>query len=444
MSPSAAARKGAVSSPELERARYELGCGATLLVSRRPGAPVTAIRAHVRGGPSLDPEGKEGLAYLTGSLADQGTRRFSETELAERLEPIGGHVHGDSSGLGGTVAGRSWKQLVELLCEVLVHPTFPKAPFERQRARLATRLTAERSEPRVQAAQRFRRLVYGKQSWLGRPAYGNLESMAGIRPADLRRHHRRNWVGSRLVIGVCGDVDPAAVRREFERHLKELDPGKPLEPRTIQLPERELRFDAHSAKREQVHLYVGHLGIRRSDPDYEALVVMDHVLGTGPGFTNRISRKLRDELGLAYTVHAEIASSAGLVPGTFTAYIGTSARHVGTALEGFLVEMRRIQEEPVSEAELETAKGYLQGSFALGFERASRRASFLISSEVHGFPEDHLERMPRALAAVTAEDVQRVAAAHLHPESCCITAGGPLKRKDLQELYGSIAAGAAR
>ena len=65
------------------------------------------------------------------------------------------------------------------------------------------------------------------------------------------------------------------------------------------LPPLGRRVDVHTAAREQVHLYVGHLGIRRSDPDYEALVVMDHVLGTGPGFTNRISRKLRNMSSLS-------------------------------------------------------------------------------------------------------------------------------------------------
>lgn len=437
MSSAAAPRPSALPAPELQRQRFELSCGAVLLVSRRPGAPVTAVRAHLRGGPSLDPEGREGLAFLTGSLADQGTRRHTEQELSELLEPAGGYLAGDANGLGGTIAGRSWKLLVELLCEVLSVPVFPEDRVERQRARLLTRLASEAEDPRVQAARLFRQLVYGPRAWPGRPATGSPASVAAITPDDLRQHHARHWCGQRLVIGVCGDVDPRAVRREFERHLAGLAPGEPHEPVELSLPAPGVRVAAHTARREQVHLYVGHLGIRRSDPDYEALVVMDHVLGTGPGFTNRISRRLRDELGLAYTVHAEISGSAGLTPGTFTAYIGTSPRHVATALEGFLEEMRRIQREPVAPEELETARGYLLGSFALGFERASRRASYLVSSEVHGFPEDHLERLPRAFAAVRAEDVQRVAQQHLLPDACCVAAGGPLKRAEVQRLLKS-------
>ena len=86
--------------------------------------------------------------------------------------------------------------------------------------------------------------------------------------------------------------------------------------------------------REQVHVFLGHPGIRRDDPDFYKLSVMDHVLGTGPGFTDRISRKLRDEQGLCYTVSASITSSAGLEPGHFSAYIGTSPQNVARAIEG--------------------------------------------------------------------------------------------------------------
>jgi zinc protease len=141
---------------------------------------------------------------------------------------------------------------------------------------------------------------------------------------------------------------------------------------------------------------------------------------------------LRDELGLAYTVHASISSSAGVSPGTFTAYIGTSPENVGTALEGFLEEMRRIQEEPVTASELELVKSYLVGSFPMGYERAARRASYLISSRIHRFPDDYLETLPRAFEAVTPEDIQRAAKKHLHPGACCLSASGAVSKRELK------------
>ncbi len=422
---------------DLPRVRLDLRCGARLIVSPRPGATVTAVRMHVAGGHSQDPEGKEGVAHLAGTLADQGTTQHSEEELCALLEPAGGELSGNATGLTGSIAGGDWRLLLEVMSEVLTQASYPKAEVERQKERLLARLAVERDDPRSQAAIRFRRLVYGKRSWIGRSPWGTLESVEAIRPGDLRRHRRRTWVGRRLTIGVCGDVEPAKIKRKLDRLLAELEPGKPLERPALRLPPIAARLDTFYRNREQVHVYLGHLGVRRSDPDWPSLAVMDHVLGSGPGFTSRLGRHLRDELGLAYSVSANIHSSAGRYRGMFSATIGTSPEHLGTALEGMRAEMHRIQDEPVAPEELETAKSYLLGSFVLGFERASRRAAFLVAAEVQGLPDDELERLPRLFAAVTDEDVQRVARAHLFPDAACLSVAGPVRRGDLRSLLAA-------
>jgi zinc protease len=251
--------------------------------------------------------------------------------------------------------------------------------------------------------------------------------------------HRDHWLARRALIAVCGDVDAEEVRRVLDRALREWRPGSDLPYTTPVLPPRAPRAALFAAEREQVHVFLGHLGIPRNEPDYPALVVMDHVLGTGPGFTNRCAMKLRDELGLAYTVTANITASAGVYPGTFTAYIGTSPDKVATAVAGFVREMRRMQDEPVGEAELAVAKSYVVGSFALSFQRAARRAAFMILAERFGLPADYLERAPLTFAAVSADDVQRAARKHLHPDMCCIAAAGPLSAGDLKRIVASRA-----
>lgn len=420
-----------VPSIDLPIERSELSCGARLLVSPRPGAPITAIAVHLRGGPSLDPFGREGTAYLAGHLINQGTRDHDERAIAERAEALGAHVGGSSHGLSATVVSRDWKKLAALAVELLTTPTYPARAVARQKTRLRDRLLLEKDDPRAQATQRFRRLIYGDH-WLGRPAYGSLESVDAIAPRHLRTHHRKHWCGRRAVIAVCGDVRPKAVARELERLLGDWNPGTALAPRTPELPERGVRVDTFRAEREQVHLLLGHLGIRRADPDYPALVVLDHVLGSGAGFTNRIARKLRDELGLAYTVSANIHGTAGILPGMFQAYIGTSPEHVPTALAGFLAEMRRIQDERVPAPELDLARSYLVGSFVLGFQRAARRAGWMITAERHQLGDDALEELPRQFAAVSSADVQRVAQQHLFPDACCVSAAGPVDRAALE------------
>jgi zinc protease len=425
-------KRGQTPAPKLDVIRTELSCGAKLFVSPRPGAPVTAAQVHMRGGHSLDTPELGGVAWLAGRLVDQGTRHQTADELALELDPFGGSVQGDSSGVSGQIVSAEWRLLLKRMAAAVTEPAYPKARVELQRGRVLDRLELEADDPRSQAMLSFRKLVYGEH-WLGQPHYGTLDSVARIERKHIVAFHKKNWLAARAVISVCGDVDPAAVHRLLERELKGWRTGKRLGDPDQSFPERGQRTAAFKASRKQVHLYLGHLGCRINDPDYPALVVMDHVLGTGPGFTNRISRRLRDEEGLAYTVNAAIHNSAGNLPGTFTAYIGTSPEHTGRAVKGFVEEMRRMQDEPVGAAELDVAKSYLTGSFGLGFERSGRRAGFLVSQYRFGLPDDHLTSLPARFAAVTAADVQAAAQRHLFPDACCLSAGGPLSQRDLKK-----------
>ncbi len=328
-------------------------------------------------------------------------------------------------GLSGAVAGSSWGLLLDVLGEVMTSASYPDERVATHLDRLKTRLAVEAEDPRAQGGILFKKLIYGDDHFLGRSAYGTLESVAGITADDMRAHRASAWCGKRAVIAVVGDVDPTEVRDRAEKAFASVPSGTPHERKDPTFPAIEPRRATFERERNQVHVYLGHLGIRRNNPDYVPLAVMDHVLGTGPGFTNRITQKLRDQLGLAYTVHADIHGSAGLLPGMFRAYIGTSPEHVQTAVDGFLTEMRTIRDVAVPQEELDVAKSYLVGSFSMGFERASRRASYLVSAEIHGFPDDHLERLPTEFAAVTPEDIQRAAREHLMPEACSIALSGP-------------------
>src|SRR4029077_17698885 len=119
---------------------------------------------------------------------------------------------------------------------------------------------------------------------------------------------------------------------------------------------------------QQLNIYLGHLGIERRNPDYYPLQVLDTILGGGAGFTARIPQRLRDELGLAYTTFASITANAGIDPGRFVAFIGTSPENMKPAIEGLVNEIRRIIDDPVTAQELQDARDYLTGSFVFAFE----------------------------------------------------------------------------
>jgi zinc protease len=153
---------------------------------------------------------------------------------------------------------------------------------------------------------------------------------------------------------------------------------------------------------------------------------MDYVLGTGSGFTDRLSAALRDRMGLAYSVSASITGTASEVPGTFVGSIGTFPDKFAAVKEGFLKEITRIRAEPPAAAEVEDAKKYLLGSLPFRFTTCASVAEQLLQFERFGLGFEYLSAFRQAVAAVTPADVQAVAQKHLDPNRMALIAAGPV------------------
>ena len=256
----------------------------------------------MRGGPSLDPA----AARAPPSYRRLPTRARLSTPRS-RSPSCSSPPAADLRRRGrprGHDRAAEWKLLVELPCELVAGRRIPAVEVERAEAAPA-RSPAGRARRPARAGGAPLPQARLRRSLARPPAYGTIESVERIERRDLRAHHARELGRAARAHRRCAATSTRArVARLIERRLAHWQPGERSRA-TPRSPARGVRVDAFAAERQQVHLYLGHLGITRNDPDYAALVVMDHVLGTGPGFTNRISRRLRDEQGLAYAVQRE-------------------------------------------------------------------------------------------------------------------------------------------
>ncbi|MBK8980286.1 MAG: insulinase family protein [Planctomycetes bacterium] len=411
-------------SIRLDIAERELRNGLRIIAICNPGVPTFAATLSLRANRLDEGAGEHGLAYLVGACLEESTRHRTSVELAEAVEGLGASLDTHSS--GGTVQcpAEEASRSLRLLREAVFEPAFVLREVRRVQQEIVAEIEDDDADPRALARRRFHREVYGRHPY-ARPSYATAEQILAYRPQDLKRFHQRLFAPREGVLAVAGPLpvdDGLELATRAFRSLR----GEPPARREVPPPAHlDAPRDVHlPLRREQVHVYAGHVGVRRTDPDYIPLLVMDHVLGSGPGFTSRIARRLRDELGLCYTVYASITSSAGLEPGTFTAYIGTSKEHRAAAIEGFVAEMRRLRAEPPTEAELRDVHDYLTGSYVLGLERNASLVNYAIHVARFGLGLDYLECYPDLVRAVTRDDVRRVAEAHLAPEQMVVVSAG--------------------
>ena len=407
--------------------RVELPNGLVLLLYENHRLPIVVAEAHVRRVSLHEPEDKAGVAVLTGNLLQEGTTEHTGPQIADLIENVGGTLTLSSSGGLVKVLTPDRHLGLGLLFECLARANFPGAAFTRERQRLLSLIDDSDQQPDYRANVVYRELAYAKHPF-GRPALGRRKTVEGLKRDDCVRFHDQVFVPNNTTVAIVGDFDSKAVVEEVKELTagwKKTDLARPKMPE-VEKPGRFVQKVIPMPQATQLHLYLGHVGIRRDNPDYFKLLVMDHVLGTGPGFTDRLSARLRDRQGLAYTVSATIAASAGEEPGLFTAYIGTDPQNFAKVKTQLLEEVNRIREEAPTDKEVEDARQYLIHSLPFRFTTNDRIAGQLLYVERNKLGFDYIDDFRKGVAAVTPQDVQAVARKYLDPEHMILVATGPI------------------
>jgi zinc protease len=231
-----------------------------------------------------------------------------------------------------------------------------------------------------------------------------------------------------MTFAISGDVETEAILKNLEQRLKDW-PGTAGE--TVwppPQPEHQPQPGIYHVEKDipQGKVFIGHQSLQRSEnwdnPDVPALIVMSDILGSG-GFTSRITKRIRSDEGLAYSAGAYLEPRP-FWPGEFRVLFQSKSSTVALAAKIALEEIRRMQDEPVTEEELQLAKQNRIESFPRRFESAQSIVSTYAEDEFLDRPHEYWQLWRERLRGVTAADVQRVAKKHLKPEELIILVVG--------------------
>ena len=387
--------------------------------------PLFQINAMVRVGSIWEPAEKAGLAGLTGAVIRSGGTLTRDPEtLDETLERIAGSVEtsiGEESGSATlSVLSKDIDIGLELFADVVRNPRFDKDRFELAKARMLDSIRRENDEPTHIADRELEKLLYA-----GTP-YGRvptLETVESITLDDVRAFHRKYFRPANFIIGVTGDFDEKTIVRKLEEAFKGWN-GPASEYPTV-APARaggegEVALAEKTLKQSVIRM--GHLALRRTDPDYYAFRVMNSILG-GNGFSSRLMKKIRTDRGLAYSIWSYHFGGRREL-GSLKIGVETKTSSTAEVMSLILKEVERIREERVSARELELAKKSIVNSFIFIFDKPTRIMSQRMIIDYYGFPEDYLETYRDKIMKVTADDVLRVAKEYLHPDRLKIVVVG--------------------
>lgn len=412
--------------------RREYPNGMTVLVRENFSSPSVVIDGLLRVGGADDPADKAGLSAFTASCLMRGTERRTFQQIYEEIESIGASVDMggglNTTGFGAKSLAEDLLTVVDLLADVLQHPTFPPAEVEKERGEILTDLEERVNDTRRMAGLTFRKLLYLNGHPYSRSVEGYTETVQAITRDELASFYRTHYGANGMIVSIVGAVKAEAAFQAWERAFgAQAWHGADNHSRRAPIPPA---FPVDVVRREfvaipgktQSDIIMGCIGPARAEPDFMDAALCNTILGVF-GLMGRLGENVRDKLGLAYYSSSRV--EGGLGPGPWIMAAGVNPGNVERATEAMRAEVRRIRDKLVGAKELADNKSFVTGTLPLRLETNDGVSGIILDMELFNLGLDYLQRYTDMIHAITPKRIQAAAQKYLDPDRYALAIAGP-------------------
>ena len=404
--------------------------GAVFIGKETRTTPAATISLSMRAGSICDPADAVGATWLLSRVIDRGTIKRTASQIADELDNRGitltiavtRHVFSISC----TCLAEDVEPVFALLGEMLIHPSLPADELGVRKGEVITAIRQDQDNPAVLATEGLMATLYPAGHPYGRLTKGSIDVIESLTRDQLERLHQDRFAPSELTAVVVGDV---AVTRA--RDLAATVFGEWQRPRPAPIPlaapppaATRRRLVIPMMNKAQADIAYGFTTIRRADPAYDALRLMNNVLGQY-SLGGRLGDSIRERQGMAYYVSSAV--DPNVVEGPLAIRAGVSAANVDRAVASIDEELTRLIADGVTMKELDESRTYMIGAMPRALETNAGIAVFLQTAEFFGLGMDYDLRLPDLLRAVTLDEVNAVARRVIDPARAAVVVAGPYR-----------------
>ncbi|HYN83954.1 MAG TPA: pitrilysin family protein [Pyrinomonadaceae bacterium] len=411
-------------------ARAELDTGAVLLVLENRATPTVSLRASLRAGSFFEPRDRPGLARITADMLERGTQRRTKLQLAGDLEGVGAQLEFSTDPFAVNVSGRALAQdvrlLIEALAEQLREPSFPADELEKLKQQTVAAIQEQQSNTRHRAYERFTQVVYDPANPFHLPAGEQLvASIRSITVEDVRRFYAARYGGRSLVLSIAGDVRAAEVGEIFRESFATFAGPESVAVEVADpTPQEGARREVVLVKEKaNVDVLIGSAApLRRDAGDYYAALIANSALGEST-LSSRLGLQVRDKEGLTYGIGSRFRAPS-LAAGPWYIAVSVNPQNVERAIESALNVLREYVERGIREDELADEKSSAVGAFKVALSTNAGLAEALWNAEFYGLGPDYVDRFPRLISEVTADEVNAAIRKYFRPDHLTVVLAG--------------------
>ncbi|HEY6958874.1 MAG TPA: pitrilysin family protein [Candidatus Limnocylindria bacterium] len=408
--------------------RRRLDNGLRIAVAPIAELRTTAVLLAVEAGQWFEPPDRAGVARLTAQTMLRGSEQRDANAWADAIDALGAVARLDVGSHAAVFSAQclagDLADLLGLIAEALCGPALRPDDLEFVRAQTLAQLDRDERDTRAVVDRVWRELVYPRSHPFHSPPIGDARAVHEATVDDIREYHAGAIRPDGALLVVAGATTADAVAAAASRSFGGWRGSRGRERRAI--PDVALAATARRIEivpdKTQCDVIIGWPGIPRTDPRFVAARVTNMVYAADT-FASRAGNIIRDQLGLAYYVFSGMGSSRGQSP--WVVRMGVNPGNVRRAVEVALEELRKVTVGEIADDDLALAKDKLVGELDVALESPAGVAGMVLEAELFDLGEDHFERYPKALLAVTKEQVQQTALALIPPERFAMVVAGP-------------------
>ncbi|MBC8032481.1 MAG: insulinase family protein [Pyrinomonadaceae bacterium] len=401
-----------------------LSNGLRLVVVEDQRLPLVSFRLALRTGDAHDPPELPGLMDMMTGLLTEGTESKTSREIADEVARLGAALHAGANSDYTTIAASSLAtfsdNILELMADVVLRPTFPENEVELTRQNTKESLKQQRAQPSFLASEMVAKVMFGAHPYhVTAPTPDSIDATTRAR---LIEFHRSTFVANNAVLVVVGDVNYDSIVDRIESLFGNWQQGEVAGDDFPPPPSRNSRaaYIIDRPGSAQANIVIANPGIKRTSPDYFPMLLMHTILGANA--SSRLFMNLREEKGYTYGAYSSL--DARRTAGTFRASAEVRTPVTGDSLKEFFYELDRVRSEPVSEKEISDAKSYLTGVYPIRLETQEGLIDQLVQIKMFDLPANYLELYRDQIQKVTVEEILSVARKYVKPEEAAIVIVG--------------------
>ena len=405
--------------------RTVLPNGLTVLSEHMPGVRSIAFGAWVRAASIHEPRDRMGVSHLLEHMVFKGTSTRSAKDIALSLESLGGALDAytarEHTSYQARVLDEHLEHAADVIADLVFRPLLRAEDLKLERRVVLEEISMVEDTPDDLVFELHNESLWGQHPY-GYSILGTRDTVSALGVRELRELHERAYHPPQLIIAAAGNVEHDRLLETLERTgwtARARGEETPLSaPTPVPAPPTYRHVSKDAA---QTHIVYGSRMVPHGHPLRYAAVLVSTVLGAG--MSSRLFQRVREELGLAYSVYTFQSFHADT--GVHGVYVGTAPETAAEAAAAIREELTQVAAKGLTLEEIAAGKSQLKGQSTLSLESVSSRMYRAAGVDLYGEPYKTLDQLLAEIEAITEEQVRTVCRDYFSPDAQTVVSLGP-------------------